>query len=715
MNSSLPAGIETYLKEAGFSATEMLLLRNLLEEAYTLRELSAKTGKSTGVLDQAMKKLLGKGIVEKKVVNEHPRYFIRSLSAITDWVNRDVKERKEMLERRHKSFEQFIASLQMDRKNPDMEYFHGWEGIEQAYDKLLESGKELLTMTPVLWRAEDDPLRDFRVEYFRRRQWRKIFQRVIAPDSALAARFQSRDPFEYRRTLLVPEQELPISFEKTIVGDTIACIDFRDQTACFIRFPELAKVESASFEITWARAIAQSRSELGDDSPSAQEAVPAKTKIFSRFRMFILSKQSLIAFGVFAVLAGSLTFGLYKYNRTLNLERLKEKVLSVASTGALQFDMKDVNAIWAVEDIHKPEYAKLIATLNLIRRNNTDISYAYIMRKTDDPTQMAFVADADSLYPNEKKDLNGDGKIDAADAQSRPGDSYDATGSVPPVDFALKNATSFEPYTDQWGTSISGWAPIHDASGKATAIIGIDMLVGNLDQLSAQTFSPVLVFAGLFLLFVVIRFGAVNRSLFGEMLKTLKPKWRVLTFGAIFSILALYSMVQLYNWNTQRLLIQKTGERLMAIAVTAANDFDAADLEQLHWARDMKTEAYQRVFEKLNEIRNKNSKVKFAYIMRPSKESSMGIFVADADTNWNLPENLKLDIEDFTPLDEGDENAPPGIYYDNFTLSWIRPSYSGAYYDQWGLLISGGAPIFNEKGKAIAILGLDMDFSNLGR
>jgi len=57
--SHLPASIEAYLEEAGFSATEMLIVRQLLDHgATTLREIAVKTGKSTGVLDQAMRKLL---------------------------------------------------------------------------------------------------------------------------------------------------------------------------------------------------------------------------------------------------------------------------------------------------------------------------------------------------------------------------------------------------------------------------------------------------------------------------------------------------------------------------------------------------------------------------------------------------------------------------------------------------------------------------------
>ncbi|HVW66637.1 MAG TPA: hypothetical protein VHA78_02805 [Candidatus Peribacteraceae bacterium] len=49
--TSLPSSIEVYLEEAGFSGTEILILKKLLEEdALTLRELAAKTGKRTNTL-----------------------------------------------------------------------------------------------------------------------------------------------------------------------------------------------------------------------------------------------------------------------------------------------------------------------------------------------------------------------------------------------------------------------------------------------------------------------------------------------------------------------------------------------------------------------------------------------------------------------------------------------------------------------------------------
>jgi hypothetical protein len=86
--------------------------------------------------------------------------------------------------------------------------------------------------------------------------------------------------------------------------------------------------------------------------------------------------------------------------------------------------------------------------------------------------------------------------------------------------------------------------------------------------------------------------------------------------GAILTIAAL---VVSYSLNTisYRSVAKETGQRLMAIAATAAIDFNEADLEQLHFAKDMQTDAYQKVFRKLNEIRNKNPDVSYVYILRP--------------------------------------------------------------------------------------------------
>jgi hypothetical protein len=590
----------------------------------------------------------------------------------------------------------------------------------KAYLKLLETGEELLTLTPVLYKAEDDPLRAFRVDLFRKRQYRKIFQRILAPDTMLSRRFQSKDAFEYRKTLLLPEAEYPMTFEKTVVDGTVACINFTDQTACFLRYPELAKAERAAFESLWARKLAEERGEMlapHAQLPPAPTVVPVKTRVLSHFREFILSKKSIAAFAIFALIAGAITFGLYRNAREYNLQRLRDKASAIAATGALQFDPKDIDAVRTPADIHKAEYAKLIATLNLIRRTNEGVKFAYIFRDTEDPTQLAFVADADSLNPYVKTDLNGDGKIDEADALSAPGDYYDISQYPWTREAFDKPIADPYPTTDQWGTFIAGVAPIKNDRGETIALFGVDTLAIRIDELTARSFTPVYVFVGLFLLFVLVRFTAINRPLMKELIHSMNLK-RVLFGSTVIFLILVGLFYGLYRY-TLGIVIEETGQRLMAIAATAATQFDPKDLDQLHWARDMKTEAYQRVFRRLNKIRDDNSEIYYAYIMRPTENVGLVEFVADADSNYNLPHLISaLDYSDKDSPTAADENVSPGLLYDDTMDNLITDSLRNPNFrvsvDRWGTFVSGAAPIISN-GKAIAVIGVDIETKDLNK
>ncbi len=523
MNAVLPSGIESYLKEAGFSATEMLLLRKLVEDdSLTIRELASKTGKSTGVLDQAMKKLMTKKIAQKNIINDQPRYSINSLDAVLRWVKDDMNHRKNTLERRHENFESFIATLKVDKKRPDIEHYHGSDGIKQAYLKLLESGKELLTLTPILTLTEADPLRLFRVEYFRKRQVRKIFQRILAPDSTLARRFQSRDPFEYRRTLLVPETDLPLTFEKTIVGDTIACFNFAEESACFLRYPDLANAERAQFESLWAKQLNHDQS--GNSSAPLLTQIPLQTRILSSLREFVLSPRSLAIFAILALLSAALTLGFFEYNRELNFQVLREKVSTIAATGVLQIHPEDVEKLKVEEDWHKPEWARVINTMKKIREQNSDTLFVYIIRKTaNDSTKFEFVADSHSLNPyanvdadpTNNVDLNHNGAYDSEDYLQWPGQPYD---TAPREAFSAYDGivatTQF--YEDQWGKMVTGYAPIKNASGSTVAIFAVDIEASILDQRGRETFVPIYSFLILFLCFVFVRLLAWGQFMTGK-------------------------------------------------------------------------------------------------------------------------------------------------------------------------------------------------------
>src|SRR3989344_3224886 len=141
----LPASVEAYLVEAGFSDTEIMILKRLLEDPMTLRELSAKFGKSTWGLDPAMKKLVRKNLVRREIINGSEKYTITSLQSIVKWMEQNMKEKHAALQRRQQDFESFIKTVSLDKTRPEMRHYHGDEGLQEAYmDLLALGGKEIL-------------------------------------------------------------------------------------------------------------------------------------------------------------------------------------------------------------------------------------------------------------------------------------------------------------------------------------------------------------------------------------------------------------------------------------------------------------------------------------------------------------------------------------------------------------------------------------------
>lgn len=522
----LPSSIEAYLEEAGFSGTEILILRRLMDgEPLTIRQLGAKTGKSTGVLDQAMKKLMKKNIIKKALVNDSPKYSLDSLESVVEWMQDDMEQKRDMLLRRHQNFESFVTSLESGNKRPDIEYFEGEGGIKQAYIKLLNGPGEIFHYLPVTGKEEEDPLRDFRVQYFRERQNRKMFSRILAHDNALGRRYQSRDAFEYRKTVLVPEAEYPFTFEKIITGDRIACFDHKAKTACVIRYPELADIEKTLFEAIWRQvqvAAATTKEEVQKVlSYTAPEKIAKTTLTISQVREFFLSPKSWLVILGCAALSFFITFYLYQRDIYLNNERIKERVKSIATTAALQFNQSEIEELREFKDVHKHVYKEVVERLDKIRDENEGVVYAYIFRPTSESGVWRFVADADSINPFVEIDVDGDGAITPSDHLATPGEIYVEPQIPVSQQFIFDRPAAYDAATDQWGTLITGSAPIRNAEGEPIAIIGFDIESVYLNELTKSQFKFVLSFTVFFVLFLFIKYfafhpinaGLVNRIL----------------------------------------------------------------------------------------------------------------------------------------------------------------------------------------------------------
>ncbi len=192
------------------------------------------------------------------------------------------------------------------------------------------------------------------------------------------------------------------------------------------------------------------------------------------------------------------------YQHTVNLltQNLRQRLISVARTAAVQFSAEDLQELQTEEDWKKPNWAKVVNQLKKIRLNNDNVLFAYIIRKDKrDPAKMVFVSDSHSINPYAKIDISGDGKIDDADLLQWPGQEYE---DPPQEAFEAYSGpiTSRELIQDQWGIEIVGYAPIKNDSGETVAVMAVDMKADDFFSITRQTFLPFLSF--IFILILII-------------------------------------------------------------------------------------------------------------------------------------------------------------------------------------------------------------------
>ena len=215
---------------------------------------------------------------------------------------------------------------------------------------------------------------------------------------------------------------------------------------------------------------------------------------------------------VFAVLASWL---LYNYTIDLLTENLRERLLSISKTQAANIDAQTLAALEVEADWQKPEWAEVVTKLKKAKDTNDSIVFMYLFRKTkDDPTQMEFVADAESLYPyanldddpSNDVDANGDGVIEpeGADKLQWPGQPYPEAVDIPEAYEAYRGPlTVRDLYEDSYGQVLTGYAPITDERGEAVAILATDIKADDFFTVTRQTLYPFLLFIAFLVLTIV--------------------------------------------------------------------------------------------------------------------------------------------------------------------------------------------------------------------
>ncbi len=165
----------------------------------------------------------------------------------------------------------------------------------------------------------------------------------------------------------------------------------------------------------------------------------------------------------------------------------------------------------------------------------------------------------------------------------------------------------------------------------------------------------------------------------------------------VFLVLLVLALGWVATEITGRLVDAEARQGLLSRTLTALSAIDPADVEKLTGsADDFGKDHFDRIRQRLIEVRRANSDARFVYLM--GLRGGKVVFLADAESvlsRWY---------------------SPPGQIYPQATpelkalFSGGDPYVEGPMKDDWGVWVSGLAPLKDPaSGRPVAVLGMDID------
>ena len=183
---------------------------------------------------------------------------------------------------------------------------------------------------------------------------------------------------------------------------------------------------------------------------------------------------------------------IYQFSYKSQFEGTRERLKVIAQTAALMVDPQKILDIPLYkEGAQTPSYALVTDQMKKIKAANPQIKFIYILTKIDATNSWKFIADADNGLTRGRWTL--------------PGDNYDA-GRFPQLLVGFNTPSADKRIeSDEWGKTLSGYAPIRDRIGRPVAVLGVDISAEDVYAMrNAVAIRSVIIFGiGLVLAFCV--------------------------------------------------------------------------------------------------------------------------------------------------------------------------------------------------------------------
>lgn len=197
-------------------------------------------------------------------------------------------------------------------------------------------------------------------------------------------------------------------------------------------------------------------------------------------RTFLYSfrtKVTLVLILAMIFVTGLNNFFIYRFNLASHFEELRSSLVAIAQTATLAANaatLQKIPLIW--DGVRSPAYRETAEKLRKVLEMNQQLQYVYVLIKTKTPGQLRFLVDVEASAR----------EIPKRRGFARPGDLYDASRFPAMLEAFTVASADRELQSDEWGVTLSGYAPIRDENGNVVAILGVDILADDIYKMQQE-------------------------------------------------------------------------------------------------------------------------------------------------------------------------------------------------------------------------------------
>ncbi len=241
------------LMEIGFSDKEAAVYLALLElgpsmVAHIARK--AKINRTTGY--DILEMLCAKGLVNALGEGAIKKYVAEAPQKLFDYAQKQAKQAEINLSQVKKLLPE-LQSIFSQKERPKVKFYEGKEGLKQVYEDTLTTKNP-----PLLGYSCAEPMHqalpNFLPKYLKKRVAKKIYARMIAPDTVGIRELVKTDKQNLRESRLLPKEKLDLAIEINIYDNKVMLASWEEDLGIIIESEKIAQAQKQIFELAWETA-----------------------------------------------------------------------------------------------------------------------------------------------------------------------------------------------------------------------------------------------------------------------------------------------------------------------------------------------------------------------------------------------------------------------------------------------------------------------------